>query len=201
MSRIGNGRGRFACLLVVGLIGAFSGGAAVGLDRVVLRDGTELEGRLVSVDEAVAIVDVEGGGREHVDRDRLARIEFGEAAPALSARVKVYEADDEVTLYLDGIPLAAPADLAGGWIDLAPLLQEGPNLLTGEVFNDGGTWAYRWVLEVDARKYRFTCGLAHKSGCRRGGLSERARGEMPAGRAWLFVDRRSGDIEVQVEEE
>ncbi len=177
--------------------------AAASTDRVFLRDGSELEGTVVSLDRELLVLDLPREGRRKIPRREVAKIEFGEEeAPPLDARVRVLAADDELHLYLDGRELAAPAELEAEWFDLAPHLADGANELTAEVVNVSGPWAYRWVLRVGGRKYTFACGLAGKTGCRRGeGATGREKGTFFAGRAWLYVHRSDGSIDVQVEEE
>lgn len=173
--------------------------AALCADLLVLRDGSEVRGRLVQVDAHRVLFAREEGGEVSFSRARVARIEFGEAPASLRARVHVLEGDDEVRLFLDGAELAAPATLEKGWFDLAPLLKDGPHQLTAEVTNRTAFWAYRWVLEAGTETFDFACGLARKSGCTAGGRDPREKGTMPAGKAWLFVHRESGEIRVETE--
>ncbi len=177
--------------------------ARASADRVVLRDGSELSGYVVSLDRELLVMELPGDERREIPRREVARIEFGEEElPPLDATVRVLSADDEVHLYLDGREVAAPAELEAEWFDLAPLLADGTNELTAEVVNVSGPWAYRWVLRVGGKKYTFACGLAGKSGCRRGeGATGREKGTFFAGRAWLYVHRADGTIDVEIEEE
>ncbi|MBP7149036.1 MAG: hypothetical protein KBD01_16020 [Acidobacteria bacterium] len=168
-------------------------------DVLVLRDGSELTGRLLELDAQRAVFELEGGARETIARTQIRRVEFGDVAAApLKVRVQVIEADDEVRLYLDGAEIAPAAELKGGPFDLAPLLKEGPNRITAEALNQAGPWAYRWMLEAGGRKHVFACGLAGKSGCTKGG-DARQKGVMPAGGAWVFVHRETGEVTVTVD--
>ena len=187
-------------VLVAGPVPAWAGQAP---DRVVLRDGSELAGWVVSLDRELLVMELPGDERREIPRREVARIELGEEElPPLRARVRVYAADDEVHLYLDGREIASPGELAAGWFDLAPLLADGTNELTAEVVNVSGPWAYRWVLDVGGKRTTFACGLAGKSGCRRGeGATGRERGTFFAGRAWLYVHRADGSIDVEIEQE
>ncbi|RMG46033.1 MAG: hypothetical protein D6718_06300 [Acidobacteria bacterium] len=198
MSRIGNTvaqrAGAAACLAVI-----LAAAPAAAADLVVLRDGSEIEGHVVLVDETRAVIRLPEGRERVVARKELARIEFGEEPeiPLPRVRVRVLDADDEVHLYLDDEEIAPPAQLLGEWVDLGPRLREGANHITAEVRNETSVWAYRWVIDVGGRRYTFACGLARKSGCREEGHTGREVGTMPAGSAWLYVDRESGTVEVE----
>lgn len=198
MSRIGE-RFRLAAFLV---ILAMASTASLALDLVVLRDGSELRGTVVSLDRGRLVLDRDDGKRESVDRIDVRRIEFGEVdAPPIKARVIVNEGDDEVRLFLDGKEFAQPAELEAGWFDISPLLQEGANQISAEVRNEAGTWSYRWTLEVGSDRHVFSCGLRGRTGCNNAGAEGTERGTMPAGRAWVFVKRRAGEAKLQVEAE
>lgn len=168
------------------------------LDLVFLRDGSEIECRVIELDRDRLTIEIPGEDRRRsYPRDEVEAIEFGTPAPPeLRARVQVIESDDEVRLYLDGREVASPSELEAGWFDLGPLLAEGANQLTGEVTNRRGSWAYRWVLEVEGERHSFACGIPKKSGCRRHGGTGKERGTHDAGSVWLYVDRRSGSVEV-----
>ncbi|UCF67022.1 MAG: hypothetical protein JSV80_14750 [Acidobacteriota bacterium] len=185
-----------ALLTAAALWVGFAGAEA--LDLIVLRDGSEIRGRLLSVDLDRALIEEESGFQRSVPRRDLARIEFGEPepAPALRVRVRVYEADDAVQLFLNDEPIAEPATLAREWFDLGPLLGEGSHRLRAEVINDSSVWAYRWVLEIEGQRHTFACGLERKSGCRENGATGLERGTMPAGAVWLYVDRREGRVDI-----
>lgn len=187
--------GWFVCCLL--LIWGCS--AALAADVLVLKDGSEIKGKLVDVDAHRVLFQHEDGRQEPFPRSRVARIEFGSEPIPLRVRVRVDDADDEVHLFLDGTEIGTPSQLEKGWFDLSPLLQDGPHQLTGEVANKTAFWAYRWVLEAGGQSFAFACGLAHKSGCTTGGRDPREQGTMPAGKAWLFVHRDTGEVRVEVE--
>ncbi|MFN7966945.1 MAG: hypothetical protein U0V87_14780 [Acidobacteriota bacterium] len=169
-------------------------------DLVVLRDGSELHGRLIAVTLDHASLEVAGGGRQLIPRRNVARIEFGETvAPVVRARVRVAEADDEVQLYLDGTPLGTPAELRAGWIDLSAKLKQGANQLTAEVINNGGQWAYRWVVEAGGDSKALSCGLPGRSGCKRAGTTGFERGTFPAGKVWVYYQQETGELKLTVE--
>ncbi len=190
-------RALISCLLVV--FAASLGLAWAELDLVVLVDGSEVNCRVLGLDAKLLTIEREDGRHEKIAREKLVSITFGEgeAAP-ISARVRVLAADDLVRIYLNGQEVASAAELRAGWVDLAPLLGEGPNELYAEVSNETNLWAYRWVLEANGRRETFQCGLVHKSGCRAEGRSDRALGTFPAGRAWLYVHRRSGEVTIEL---
>ena len=166
-------------------------------DRVTLADGSEILGRVVSLDAHVLVVEVEGA-RRTVPRREVLRIELGEAPPPpLVARVKVAEADDEIRLLLDGEEIAPPAQLRAEWFDLMTLLGDGPHHLTAEVVNQRGLRAWRWVLEAGGKKETFACGLTGRSGCTVDGKPADAQGTFPAGGVWLYVKLSEGTIELE----
>jgi hypothetical protein len=174
-------------------------GAALGaeLDLVILRDGSEIECRVVELDRDRLTVETADDRLEYYSRDELRAIEFGDPAPPeLRARVQVLDADDEVRLYLDGQELASPSELEAGWFDLGPHLAQGANHLTAEVTNNRNVWAYRWIVEVEGKRHTFSCGIPRKSGCREQGGSGKEHGTFPAGGLWLYVDRSIGSVEV-----
>lgn len=205
MSRSGNRAPILGALLALGVLAAIPSAPRAALaeearaaaDRVTLADGSELLGRVVSLDAHVLVVEVEGARRTVARRDLL-RIELGEAPPPpLVARVKVAEADDEVRLLLDGEDIAPPAQLRAEWFDLMSLLDDGPHHLTAEVVNQRGIRAWRWVLEVGGKKETFACGLTGRSGCTADGRPADAQGTFPAGGVRLYVKLSEGTIEVE----
>ena len=109
-------------------------------------------------------------------------------------------ADDLVRIFLDGEEIADPAKTQTEWIELGPLLAEGANLIEAEVENQAGTWAYQWILDAGEQKETFACGVRGKVGCRRDGMLGTEQGTFAAGRVWLYLDRASGEIELQVDE-
>jgi len=166
-------------------------------DRVTLTDGSELLGRVVSLDAHVLVVEI-SGARRTVPRRDVRQIELGDAPPPpLAARVKVAEADDEVRLLLDGKEIAPPAELRAEWFDLTTLLGDGPHHLTAEVVNRRGMRAWRWVLEAGGKKETFACGLTGRSGCTADGKAADAQGTFPAGGVWLYVKQSEGTIAVE----
>lgn len=170
-------------------------------DRIILVDGSVIEGHLVSVDENRAVIRLDDGSEERVPRGELAGIEFEERKqPEIRVRIRVRVADDLVRLYLDGAEIADPARTQTEWIELGPLLAEGANLIEAEVENQAGTWAYQWMLDAGEQKETFACGVRGKVGCRRDDMLGTELGTFPAGRVWLYLDRASGEIELQVDE-
>ncbi len=185
--------------LVLTLAPAPARAAAPVPDTVTLRDGGELRCRVLSVDANKVLVEKDDGAQQALPRVQVQRIEFGEAAvaPPIVARVRVLEGDDVVRILLDGTEVASAAALRAGWVDLAPLLKEGPNRLVAEVRNDGGVWAYRWIVEGGTKKEVFACGLANRSGCREQGGDGLEKGTFPAGNVWIYVHRSAGDVTLQ----
>lgn len=182
------------------LCGPTEWAAAPAPDKVLLRDGSEIPCRLISVDDRQVLIERGNGDQSRFDRKDVRRIEFGEVeVPRIVARVRVFDGDDQLRLILDGLEVAKPDVLRTGWVDLAPLLKDGANLLTAEVLNEKGTWSYRWVLEAGTAREVFACGLPGKTGCTQDGFIGRETGTLPAGKVWIFVHRSSGEIRVQRE--
>jgi hypothetical protein len=205
MSRSRNRAPLLGALLALGVVaaiasamqGSFAAEARDAADHVTLADGSELAGRVVSLDAHVLVVEVDGA-RRTIRRREVRRIELGDAPPPpLVARVKVAEADDEVRLLLDGEEIAPPAQLRAEWFDLMTLLDDGPHHLTAEVVNQRGMRAWRWVLEVGGTKETFACGLTGRSGCTADGKPADAQGTFPAGGVWLHVRLSEGLIELE----
>lgn len=199
MSR--NGKVLWTVLIsLVFLCGPVDRAAAPTPDKVLLKDGSEILCRLISVDDRQVLIERGNGDQSRFDRKDVRRIEFGEIeVPRIVARVRVFDGDDQLHLTLDGIEIARPDVLRTGWVDLAPLLKDGANLLTAEVSNEKGTWSYRWVLEAGTAREVYACGLAGKAGCTQDGFIGRETGRLPAGKAWIFIHRSSGEIRVQRE--
>lgn len=169
---------------------------AAPLDRVTLRSGEQIEGRVLSLDARTLRVEI-GSRAQEIARAEVERIDLGEAPPLpIEARVRVIESDDEVRLFLDGAELAPAAQLKGEWFDLAPLLGDGPHHLTALVINRRGPRAWRWVLEAAGQREVFACGLAGKTGCEADGRGPSEIGHFPAGGAQIYVTRHEGRVEV-----
>ncbi len=189
--------GALAAALLAAAPLSSAGQAPSTVDRVVLADGSEYTGRVVTLDAHTLAIEVDGARRTFPRRD-VRRIELGDApSTALVARVKVAEADDELRLMLDGKELAPPAQLRAEWFDLAPLLGDGPHHLTAELTNRRGMRAWRWVLEAGGKKESFACGLVGRSGCTADGQTAEAQGTFPAGGVWLYVKLSEGRIELE----
>lgn len=171
-------------------------------DTVTLRDGRVAEGKVLELDGRRLVLETETGERRAFSRADLASIVFGqEEPPPVVVRVRVFSADDEVRVYVDGEPAASPDELRRGWVDIAPLLHDGANEIYAEVLNRGKVWAYRWVIEAGGERTTFSCGIPHRSGCTAGDLSPTAQGTLPGGKAWLYLHRRDGEVSVEKEQE
>lgn len=170
-------------------------------DEVTLRDGRVTLGRVLELDGQRLVLETESGERRAFPRAELASIVFGEdAAPPVVVRVRVFSADDEVRIYVNGEPAASPDELRRGWVDIGSLLHDGANEIYADVINRGKVWAYRWVIEAAGERTSFACGIPHRSGCTAGGTSPTAQGTLPGGKAWLYLHRGDGDVSVQKEE-
>ena len=175
--------------------------AALAEDVVVLRDGGEVRGKVLSLDEHRVLVERRDGKRATVPRRDVLRIEFGEdEPPPLKVLVTVRAADDALELLLDGRPVASPEELRDGWVDIGPLLADGANLVEAVVLNESGTWAYSWMIDLGGRRVSLSCGQRGRRGCTKEGRSGHERGRLPGGKVWLYVDRSTGRVEHQVDE-
>ncbi len=188
---------RAALLALLGLL-AF---AALAEDVVVLRDGGEVRGKLLSLDEHRAVVERQDGRRTTIPRREIRRIEFGEEErPSLKVLVTVRAADDTLELLLDGRRVASPEELRDGWVDIGPLLADGANLVEAVVHNESGTWAYSWVIDLGGKRVSLSCGQRGRKGCTKAGRSGHERGRLPGGKVWLYVDRAAGTVEHEIDE-
>ncbi|MDQ7006544.1 MAG: hypothetical protein Q9Q40_04890 [Acidobacteriota bacterium] len=199
MSRIGNsGRCAGVFLLLALLFGGF---VPADGDRVTLRDGDEVVGKVLELDSQRLLLELPDGRRRHIPRVEVLSIVFGESsAPPVVVRVRVFSADDEVRIFANDEEVAPADTLRGSWVDLSQALHDGANEIYAEVSNRTNVWAYRWVIDAGGRRTTFACGIPHRSGCSSQGRDPRARGTMDAGRAWIYLHRREGTVEVEVEQ-
>ncbi len=187
-----------AALAAAVLLAAPARAAAPTPDTVTLRDGSAVPCRVVALDDRHLVVAKGDGTQQSFARAEVVRIDLGQAPPPpIVARLHVDASDDVVRVRLDGREIATPAELRAGWIDLAPLLREGPNVIEAEVENRGGVWAYRWTIEAGGRRETFACGLANTAGCRENGTTGKEKGVFPAGKLYVYVHRDAGEVTLQ----
>ncbi|HHN74328.1 MAG TPA: hypothetical protein ENK10_03785 [Acidobacteria bacterium] len=199
MSRIDN-LGRLAGVwLVVALLLGVS--ALADDDRVTLRSGDEIAGKVLELDSQRLLMELPDGQRRHIPRAEVQSIVFGEEqAPPVVVRVKVYSADDEVRVFVNGEEVASSDELRGSWVDISESLHDGANEIRAEVSNRTNVWAYRWVIDAGGQRTTFACGIPNRSGCSSQGRDPRALGTMDAGRGWIYLHRREGTVEVETEQ-
>lgn len=170
----------------------------LAVDAVVLTDGSEYEGTVISLDKDRLIFDLFDGTRKKFPRRDLSAIYFSEEEKPkpIDVKVRVLAEDDEVMIFLNEEPIATAAELTSSWISIGERLGEGSNRIRAEVQNKTSFWAYRWVIEAGGERYTFSCGLPRKSGCTQDGASGNEKGTMPAGAGWIYVHRNDGSVEV-----
>lgn len=188
-------------LAVLWLSAAIAAAFAVAADLVVLRDGSEMTGTVISVDSHRVVLERDGGRRTTIPRREVARIEFGVEPPApLRVTVSVREADDRLELLLDGRPVAPYEELRAGRVDIGPRLDDGAHLLEAVVINEDGPWSYSWTVDLGERRISLACGRRGRASCVKPGHGAQDTGRLPGGKVWLYVDRDAGTVEAQVEE-
>ncbi len=198
MSRIRNVLAMLAAVTAAALLVPAAHALAPTPDTVTLRDGSAVPCRVLVLDDRRLLVAKDDGGQQSIPRADVVRIDFGQAAPPpIAARLHVDAGDDLVRVRLDGREIATPAELRAGWIDLAPLLRDGPNVIEAEVENGGGVWAYRWTIEAGGRRETFACGLVNAAGCRENGATGKEKGVFPAGKLYVYVHRDVGEVSLQ----
>jgi hypothetical protein len=174
--------------------------APVAADTVVLRNGDQLEGTVVLVDDRQVTVRGEGGNR-NVPREQVQAIHFSGAAPLppLKIELRSLGADDSIEVLLEDEVVFSAGHEQGGWTDLTPALKDGNNELRLRIHNERGTWAYRLSLRINGRATQLACGTPRKldKPCTCCGMKGWERGVIEGLEPiWLFVDRKAGTAEV-----
>jgi len=169
-------------------------------DTVILTDGDELLGEVLSLDAEKLQLKDSYGKVLTVPRSRVRRIVFEATPPPLRVEVRIAAADDEADLLVNGAAvLERVAGLGSGWVDISEKLGGGNNQIRILVRNQRSGWAYRWELRVNGRVGVFSCGQIgiKGKGCACCGIDGAMTGEISAvDPVWLFVDRAAGTAEV-----
>jgi hypothetical protein len=193
-------RGCSAKTVTAILVGLTAAGTAWA-DLVVRRDNSRVEGEVVSVD-ATSVVVRSGTNQLRLNRSEVASIVFDakEAPPPpLKVELRNVQADDAVSVFLEGEPVLADASGQGEWIDLTPKLKNGNNALRLSIRNDRGGWAYRLSLRINGKLTSLACGIPHRNDapCRCCGKTGNEIGtidDLPP--VWIHVDQGFGRAEV-----
>lgn len=183
-----------ACAALVYLAGAPDASRA---DTVVRKDGTRIEGNVVSVDAASVVLET-GTGPRTIARDEVASIAFA-GAKRLKVEIKNVQSDDAVDVSIDGDDVIRSASTGGEWVDITSRLKDGNNALRLRIHNARGVWAYRLLLRVNGASTPIECGTPQVfgKGCTLGGRSGSEQGtidDLPE--IWLNVDRGAGRAEI-----
>jgi hypothetical protein len=169
--------------------------AAAG--TVIRRDGSRLEGHVVSLDEAAVIVET-GTGTVRLKRADVASIAFQEVAPPMRIENRDVRTDDAVDVFADNESAIAGARGSGEWPGIPAKLKEGNAPPRLRIRNDRGTWAYRPVLPIDGKATQIMRGAAlartRPGSCCGMTGTEAGSSDLPA--TWINVDPGLGRAEV-----
>lgn len=167
-------------------------------DVVVRRDGSTMEGNVISVDADAVILDA-SGERRHIPRVDVAEIRFARSAPPIRVEIRNIDSDDALDVLLEGEPVLREGRRGGEWIDLTPRLKDGNNGLRFRIHNARGSWAYRVALRLNGETTILSCGTPHRGDdpCDEFGHTGFESGvieDLPT--VWIHVDRAMGRVEV-----
>ncbi|HEX6853359.1 MAG TPA: hypothetical protein VF139_18320 [Candidatus Polarisedimenticolaceae bacterium] len=179
------------CLLVA------AAADVIRADVVTRRNGTRVEGRVVSVDADAVVVETDSG-RTRLLRSDVATVSFEAVAPPLKVEIRNVRADDAADLLVEGEAVIVDAREGGSWIDVTSKLKEGNNRLGLRIRNDRGTWAYRFHVRINGTVVPVACGTPMKQDdpCTAWGHSGLETGTFEVGPIWLNVDRALGRAEL-----
>lgn len=89
------------------------------------------------------------------------------SVPPPKYRLRLFNVDDHASAMLAGQTLITCHYLKDCSVDLNPYLKKGNNSLNIQLVNDGGGYAYAWVISVDGESWKSNfCGDAGRQGCR-----------------------------------
>lgn len=187
-------------LLIPALL--LAGAVPAVADVVVRRNGSQVEGQVLSVD-ATSVVVKTARGNLRLERAEIESIQFVKSdavAPPLRVEIRNVQSDDEVDVLFDGETVIRGAREGGDWIDLTPLLKDGNNELRLRIRNDRGTWAYRLSLRINGVVTPIECGTPNRSDdpcrcCGKTGVEKGIIDDLPI--VWIHVDRALGRAEVE----
>lgn len=170
-------------------------------DTIARRDGSTVEGEVLSVD-GQKIVMRTSSGTVSLPRREVVSIHFSESEallPPLKVEIRNIRSDDSVDVLVNDEIVLREGREGGSWIDLTSRLKEGNNALRLRIHNDRGTWAYRLGLRVNGVVSTLSCGkpLDRSHPCRCCGKTGTESGiieDLPI--VWLFVDRQAGSAEI-----
>ncbi|MBD3866801.1 MAG: hypothetical protein IFK94_01645 [Acidobacteria bacterium] len=178
----------------------FGFAGVAGADTVVKQDGTELEGELLSVNDAWVVLRT-GGNNIRLAREAVAAIRFGGEAPAppLKVELRNIRSSDAIDVLLEEKVVIRDARVGGVWVDLTPELKSGNNRLEFRIRNEHAGWGYHLQLRVNGEVETIGCGEppGFKDPCRCCGKLGNEKGlidDLPA--LWIYVDRTEGTAEL-----
>jgi hypothetical protein len=184
-------------LLTTTLAIALAAAIPAAADTVIRRDGSRLDGRVVSLDDAAVTVET-GTGTVRVKRSDVASIAFQDVAPPLRVEIRNVRSDDAVDVFVDDDPVIVGAREGGEWTDITARLKEGNNPIRLRIRNDRGTWAYRLSVRINGKVTELACGTAldRSRPCTCCGMTGIETGSFDLPPTWINVDRGLGRAEV-----
>lgn len=172
-------------------------GAAVWADSVERRDGSRVEGAVLTVDETSVMLRT-SSGTMRIPRADVATISFGSVKP-IKVEIRNVKSDDALDVLVNGDEVLRDARDGGEWIDITERLKDGNNAVRLRIHNDRGDWAYHLNLRLNGQVVPVACGTPQSSGrgCKAGGRTGHELGvidDLPE--IWIHVDRALGRAEI-----
>jgi hypothetical protein len=178
----------------------FGSGAIAVADTVVKQNGQELEGELLSVNDAWVVLKT-GGNNIRLSRESVAAIRFGrqQPAPVLKVELRNVRSSDAIDVLLEETVVIRDGRVGGVWVDLTPKLKSGNNRLRFRIRNEHAGWGYHLQLRINGEVETIGCGLppAFKDPCRCCGKIGNEKGtidDLPP--LWIYVDEAGGTAEL-----
>ena len=181
----------------IGSCAALVAPTVASADTVIRRDGSQIEGSVVSLD-ASAVILTTSSGTMRVPRADVATISFTDVKP-MKVEIRNVKSDDAVDVLVDGDEVIRDARDGGEWIDITSRLKDGNTPLRLRVHNDRGGWAYHLNVRLNGQVVPIECGtpMSAGRGCKEFGKTGTEVGiidDIPP--IWIHVDRTSGRAEI-----
>ena len=172
----------------------------VSADTVLKQDGRELEGDLLSVNDAWVVLRIDGNN-VRVPRAEVAAIRFErkESRPALKVEIRNVRSSDSIDVLLEDEVVIRDAGVGGLWVDLTPRLKSGNNRLGFRIRNEHAGWGYHLQLRINGDLESIGCGTppGYRDPCRCCGKLGNEKGvidDLPP--MWIYVDTEKGAAEL-----
>ena len=173
---------------------------AASADVVVRRDGRELTGDLLSVDDAWVVLRSEGNNIR-IARPDVAAIRFGgeDSRPAMKVEIRNVRSSDAIDVLLEDEVVIRDARVGGLWVDLTPRLKSGNNKLRFRIRNDHAGWGYQLHVRINGAVETIGCGQppAFRDPCQCCGKLGNEKGvidDLPP--VWIYVDSAEGTAQL-----